>query len=230
MATQLKIDFISDISCPWCVVGLRNMEAALANIGDDIETYVRFEPFELNPDMPQEGMDRATYFATKYQISSDEAKQRGGEIRARAEEAGFTMNTGEGFRVYNTFDAHRLLEWAMEEGKQRALKHALFDAYFTDGKNMGDHESLAQIAESVGLNGAKAREILAGDDYAGHVRQSQSHQRGRGVQSVPTIIVNGEYVINGGQPPAIFEKAFRHIASEVARDEAAMPMPETTNA
>lgn len=223
MATQLKIDFISDISCPWCVVGLRNMEAALANIGEDIEAYVRFEPFELNPDMPPEGMDRKSYFATKYRISPDEAKRRGGEIKARAEETGFTMNTGEGFRIYNTFDAHRLLEWAMEEGKQRALKHALFEAYFTDGKNMGDHEALAGIAESVGLDGARAREILAGDDYAGHVRQSQSHQRGRGVQSVPTIIVNGEYVINGGQPPAIFEKAFRHIASEIAREEAAMP-------
>lgn len=223
MATQLKIDFISDISCPWCVVGLRNMEAALANIGEDIEAYVRFEPFELNPDMPPEGMDRKSYFATKYRISPDEAKRRGGEIKARAEETGFTMNTGDGFRIYNTFDAHRLLEWAMDEGKQRALKHALFEAYFTDGKNMGDHEALAGIAESVGLDGARAREILAGDDYAGHVRQSQSHQRGRGVQSVPTIIVNGEYVINGGQPPAIFEKAFRHIASEIAREEAAMP-------
>lgn len=221
MATQLKIDFISDISCPWCVIGLRNMEAALAAIGDEIEPYIRFEPFELNPDMPAEGMDRADYFATKYRMSADDAKRRGGEIRARAEETGFTMNTGEGFRIYNTFDAHRLLEWAMEEGKQRALKHALFAAYFTDGKNMGDHETLAGIAESVGLDGARAREILAGNDYAGHVRQSQSHQRGRGVQSVPTIIVNGEYVINGGQPPEIFEKAFRHIAGEVARSEAA---------
>ena len=222
MATQLKIDFISDISCPWCVVGLRNMEQALAAIGDDIETYIRFEPFELNPDMVPEGMDRADYFASKYRISEDEAKRRGGEIRARAEEAGFTMNTGEGFRIYNTFDAHRLLEWAMEEGKQRLLKHAMFAAYFTDGKNMGDHETLAEIAESVGLDGSRAREILAGDDYAGHVRQSQSHHRGRGVQSVPTIIVNDEYVINGGQPPAIFEKAFRHIAGEVARGKAAI--------
>ncbi|QLC23959.1 DsbA family oxidoreductase [Parasphingopyxis algicola] len=221
MATQLKIDFISDISCPWCVIGLRNMEAALAAVGDEIEAYIRFEPFELNPDMPPEGMDRADYFSSKYRISPDEAKRRGGEIRARAEETGFVMNAGDGFRIYNTFDAHRLLEWAMEEGCQRALKHALFEAYFTDGKNMGDPETLAGIAESVGLDGARAREILAGDDYAGHVRQSQSHQRGRGVQSVPTIIVNGEYVINGGQPPAIFEKAFRHIASEVARDQVA---------
>ena len=221
MPTQLKIDFISDIACPWCVIGLRNMEAALAAIGDEIEAYIRFEPFELNPDMPAQGMDRADYFASKYRIAPEEAKRRGGEIRARAEQAGFTMNTGESFRVYNTFDAHRLLEWAMEEGRQRALKHALFAAYFTDGKNVSDHETLAQIAESVGLDGKRAREILAGNDYAGHVRQSQSHQRGRGVQSVPTIIVNGEYVINGGQPPETFEKAFRHIASEVARAEAA---------
>lgn len=221
MTTQLRIDFISDISCPWCVIGLRNMEAALAAIGDEIESYIRFEPFELNPDMPAEGMDRADYFASKYRISPDEAKRRGGEIRARAEETGFAMNAGEGFRIYNTFDAHRLLEWAMEEGRQRALKHALFEAFFTDGKNMADHETLAGVAESVGLDGARAREILAGNDYAGHVRQSQSHQRGRGVQSVPTIIVNGEYVINGGQPAAIFEKAFRHIAAEVARDQVA---------
>ena len=221
MATLLKIDFISDISCPWCVVGLRNMETALAAIGDEIDARIRFEPFELNPDMPSGGMDRAEYFAAKYRMSPDEAKRRGGEIRARAGEAGFTMNTGEGFRIYNTFDAHRLLEWAMDEGRQRALKHALFTACFTDGRNMGDHETLAEIARSVGLDGARAREILAGKDYAGRVRQSQSRQHDRGVQSVPTLIVNGEYVINGGHPPAIFEKAFRHIAGEVARAERA---------
>lgn len=216
MTTQLKIDFISDIACPWCVIGLRNMETALAAIGDEIEPYIRFEPFELNPDMPAEGMDRADYFARKYRIAPEEAKRRGGEIRARAEEAGFTMNTDESFRVYNTFDAHRLLEWAMEEGKQRALKHALFTAYFTDGENMSDHGALADVAASVDLDRDRAREILAGDEYAANVRRSQSHRRARGVQSVPTIIVNGEYVINGGQPPEIFEKAFRHIASEVA--------------
>ncbi|MEM8695327.1 MAG: DsbA family oxidoreductase [Pseudomonadota bacterium] len=221
MATQLKIEFVSDISCPWCVVGLRNMEAALAAIGDEVEADIRFEPFELNPGMPREGMDRADYFTSKYRISAEEAERRGGEIRARAEEAGFTMNTGQGFRVYNTFDAHRLLEWAMEEGKQRALKHALFTAYFTEARNMGDHETLVEIAQSAGLDGDRAREILANDEYSGHVRQAQSYQRGRGVQSVPTIIVNGEYVINGGQPPEIFEKAFRHIASEVARDQLA---------
>ena len=206
------------------------MEAALAAIGDEVEAYIRFEPFELNPDMRPEGMDRAEYFARKYRLDPEDAKKRGGEIKARAEETGFAMNAGEDFRIYNTFDAHRLLEWAMEEGKQRALKHAMFQAYFTDGKNMADHETLAGIAESVGLDGARAREILSGQDYAGHVRQSQSHQRGRGIQSVPTAIVNGEYVINGGHPAAIFEKALRHIAGEVAQAEAMAAKSEPASA
>ncbi|NNC72635.1 MAG: DsbA family oxidoreductase [Sphingomonadaceae bacterium] len=220
MATALKIDFISDISCPWCVIGLRNMESALASIGDDIETWIRFEPFELNPDMPVEGIDRADYFKTKYQLPEEEAKRRGGEIKARAEETGFAMNTGEGFRIYNTFDAHRLLEWAAEQGKQRALKHALFEAYFSAGKSMGDHEALADVAQSVGLDRGGALEILGSDSFADKVRAVEKHNYGRGIQSVPTIIVNGEYVINGGQPPHIYEKAFRHIAGEVPKAEA----------
>lgn len=225
MATALTIDFISDISCPWCVIGLRNMETALANIGDDLETWIRFEPFELNPDMPAEGIDRAEYFKNKYGLPEGEAKRRGGEIRARAEETGFAMNTGEGFRIYNTFDAHRLLEWAAEKGKQRALKHALFEAYFSDGQSMGDHEALASIAETVGLDREEALEVLGSDAFAEAVRAVETQNYSRGIQSVPTIIVNGEYVINGGQSPQIFEKAFRHIASEVAKQEAAQAEP-----
>ncbi len=217
MATDLKIDFISDIVCPWCVVGLRNMETALANIGDALDVGIRFEPFELNPDMPREGVDRAAYFADKYRMEPEEAKRRGGEIKARAEETGFAMNTGKGFRVYNSFDCHRLLEWASEAGQQRALKHALFEAYFSDGKNIGDHETLAGVAASAGLDGGRAREILAGDDYAERVRTVENRNRQRGIQSVPTIIVNEDFVINGGQPPDIFEKAFRHIADDLAK-------------
>jgi len=220
MPTTLAIDFISDISCPWCVVGLRNMEAALAALEGEIDASIRFEPFELNPDMPPEGIDRGEYFARKYRLTPDEAKRRGGEIKARAVEAGFTMNTGPDFRIYNTFDAHRLLEWAGEEGKQKALKHALFAAYFTDGRNPDDADTLVDVAAAVGLDAGRAREILAGEDYAEAVRAAQRHNRERGIQSVPTIIVNGDYVINGGQPPAIFERAFRHIADEVARAEA----------
>ena len=225
MATELNIDFISDIACPWCVVGLRNMEAALANIGDDLDVGIRFEPFELNPDMPREGVNRAEYFASKYRMDPEEAKRRGGEIRARAVETGFEMNTGKDFRMHNTFDCHRLLFWAGEEGKQRALKHALFGAYFSDGKDIGDHEVLADVAASVGLNGERARAILGSEEYTEQVRAEEAHNRQRGIQSVPTIIVNGEYVINGGQAPEVFEKAFRHIAGEV--EKAGDPVSET---
>jgi predicted DsbA family dithiol-disulfide isomerase len=223
MTTQLKIDFISDISCPWCVVGLRNMETALGAIGDEIETWVRFGPFELNPGMPREGVDRATYFADKYAMAPEEARRRGGEIKAKAEETGFAMNTGEGLRIYNTFDAHRLLEWAATEGKQRALKHAMFAAYFSNGEDMSNHESLASIAGSVGLDRGKALEILSSEGFDAETRAALAHNRQRGIQSVPTIIINDEYVINGGQSAAIFEKAFRHIAGEVAAGSAAQP-------
>ncbi|MBC2778060.1 DsbA family oxidoreductase [Parasphingopyxis marina] len=217
MAVRLKIDFVSDVSCPWCVIGLRNLEAALDAIGDEIDATVRFNPFELNPDMPVEGVDRAEYFASKYRMPAEEAKARSDEIKARAEGTGFAMNAGPGFRVYNTFDAHRLLEWAVDEGRQRPLKHALFQAYFTDCRNIGDHETLADIAASVGLDRAKAMEVLTSGSYAGHVRAEQRHNRDRGIQSVPTIIINDIYVINGGQPAPTFEKALRHIAGEMSK-------------
>ena len=217
MTTQLRIDFISDIACPWCVIGLRNMEAALAEVGDEIAASIRFEPFELNPDMAEGGMDRAAYFAEKYRLPADEAKRRGGAIREAAEATGFAMNTGEGFRIYNTFDCHRLLHWALGEGRQRALKHALFEAYFTDNRDISDADVLAEVAAGVGLDEGRAREILAGDEFADVVRTEEQEARRNGVQSVPTIIVAGEYVINGAQPPEIFMRAFRHIAGEVAK-------------
>jgi predicted DsbA family dithiol-disulfide isomerase len=167
--------------------------------------------------MPKEGVDRADYFASKYRMPPEEAKRRGDEIKTRAEEAGFAMNTGTGFRVYNTFDAHRLLEWAVEEGRQCELKHALFTAYFTNRRDIGDHAILADIAESIGLDRSKAMEVLESGAYAGHVRAEQRHNRDRGIQSVPTIIINDLYVINGGQPAKTFEKALRHIAGEMTK-------------
>lgn len=217
MTTKLDIEYVSDIACPWCVIGLRNMEAAFEAIGGEIEARIIFSPFELNPDMPPEGMDRADYFRAKYRLDPETAKRRGGEIRDRAAETGFAMNTGEGFLILNTFDCHRLLHWAGEVGRQRDLKHALFAAYFSDGKDVSDAETLADIAASVGLDRSRAAAILAGDDYADAVRADEAKQRQRGIQSVPTIIVAGDYVINGGQSPAIFEKAFRHIAGELAK-------------
>ena len=216
MTARLDIEFVSDIACPWCLVGLRNLEAALAETAGEVEADIRFSPFELNPDMPAGGMDRAIYFAEKYRLPESEAKARGEQIREAAAAAGFTMNTGPGFRILNTFDAHRLLEWAGQVGHQRALKHALFDAYFRDRRDISDTNELADIAQHAGLDRSRAAEILSGEEYADAVREAEARHRVRGITAVPTAIVAGRYQINGAHPPERYAKALRHIAGELA--------------
>ncbi|MCA1749756.1 MAG: DsbA family oxidoreductase [Sphingomonadales bacterium] len=216
MTAPLDIEFVSDIACPWCLVGLRNLEAALGETAGEIEADIRFSPFELNPDMPGEGMDRAAYFAEKYRLPEAEAKARGEVIREAAAETGFTMNSGPGFRILNTFDAHRLLEWAGEAGHQRQLKHALFDAYFRDRRDISDAGELAEIAQAAGLDRARAIRILESEEYEEQVRDAEARHRARGIAAVPTAIVAGRYRINGAHPPERYAKALRHIAGEVA--------------
>lgn len=213
MRQPLKIDFVSDISCPWCIIGLQGLEHALERLDDLVEAEIRFQPYELNPDMPAEGeriLDRITQ---KYGYTAEQAAATRETIRQRAADVGFTMATSADSRIYNTFDAHRLLHWAGIEGHQQQLKHALFTAYFTEGKNPGDPEVLAQAAEKSGLDADAAREILASGRYAGEVRAAENFWRTQGITSVPSIIINGKYLISGGQPPAAFEQALREIAA-----------------
>lgn len=216
IAARLDIEFVSDVACPWCLVGLRNLEAALGEIAGEVEAGIRLSPFELNPGMPREGIDRAAYFADKYRLPESEAKARGEAIREAAAATGFTMNTGAGFRVRNTFDAHRLLEWAGEAGRQRELKHALFEAYFRDRRDIADAGQLADIAQEAGLDRSRAEEILEGDAFAAAVREAEARHRDRGITAVPTAIVAGRYRINGAHPPERYAKALRHIAGELA--------------
>jgi predicted DsbA family dithiol-disulfide isomerase len=136
-------------------------------------------------------------------------------IRERAAGVGFEMRTSEASRIYNTFDAHRLLHWAGLEGRQAALKHAMFKAYFTDGAVMSDRSTLADIAEGAGLDRDAAAEILAGDSYADEVRSQERFFQEQGINSVPAIIINDKYLISGGQPVEIFERALREIAAAV---------------
>jgi predicted DsbA family dithiol-disulfide isomerase len=133
MARPMKIDFVSDVSCPWCIIGLRGLEEALARAGDIVDANIRFQPFELNPDMPPEGQNIVEHIAQKYGSTPEQSAANREMIRARAAAVGFTMAMSDQSRIYNTFDAHRLLHWAEQEGRQAALKHALFDAYFTEG-------------------------------------------------------------------------------------------------
>jgi len=219
MTAHLKIDFVSDISCPWCVIGLKSLEQALERIGNDAQAELHFQPFELNPQMPAEGQDIAEHLTEKYGSTPDQLTRNQEAIRSRGSELGFTFNMEKRSRIYNTFDAHRLLHWAELQGRQLALKEALFTAYFSEGRDPSSREVLVEVAASVGLDPVRAREVLESDLYANEVRQREQFYAQHGIQAVPSVIVNDQYLIQGGQPVEVFEQALRRIAAEKgARD------------
>ncbi|WP_394779571.1 DsbA family oxidoreductase [Undibacterium sp.] len=209
----LKIDFVSDVSCPWCIIGLKSLEQAIDRIGGDIKTDIHFQPFELNPNMGSEGQDITEHIAEKYGATPEQTAGNREAIRARGEALGFTFSMDKRGRIYNTFDAHRLLHWAEQEGKQYALKTALFDAYFTNGQDPSSHEVLLALAQQVGLDQARAQQILSSDEYAEDVRLQEQFYLNSGIHSVPAVIINDKHLISGGQPPEVFERALRQIAA-----------------
>jgi predicted DsbA family dithiol-disulfide isomerase len=209
----MKIDFVSDVSCPWCAIGLKSLEEALARIGDDVKAELHFQPFELNPQMPPEGQDIGEHLAEKYGATAEQTARTQEAIRARGEALGFTFRMDRRSRIYNTFDAHRLLYWAGIEGRQTALKHALFEAYFTDGADPGAHDVLVRAAGDAGLDTEEARQVLAAGAYASEVREREQHYQALGIHAVPAVIINDRHLIQGGQPPEVFENALRQIAA-----------------
>jgi predicted DsbA family dithiol-disulfide isomerase len=214
MTKHMKIDFVSDVSCPWCVIGLRGLEEALDRAGDAVTAELHFQPFELNPDMPPEGQNLVEHITRKYGITEAQSAENRQMIADRAASLGFTMARDENSRIWNTFDAHRLLHWAGLVGHQRELKHALFEAYFTEGKSPGDHAVLLEAATKAGLDPTETQAILASDRYADDVRRAEEIWRRNGINAVPAVIINDRYLISGGQPPDAFERALRQIAAE----------------
>ncbi len=214
MTKALKIDFVSDVACPWCIIGLGGLEEALARVGDLVDATITLQPFELNPDMPPEGQNLGEHVFEKYGATPEQSAATREQIRARAAEVGFTIATGPDSRIYNTFDAHRLLHWAGLEGRQLPLKHALFETYFTRGENPSDHEVLAAAAERAGLDPVKARDVLTSGRFADHVRSLERQWYEAGISSVPAVIINETYLISGGHPADAFERALRTIAAE----------------
>ena len=218
MATPLKIDFVSDVSCPWCAIGLASLERALGKLGGEVQAQLHFQPFELNPGMPPEGQDITEHLTQKYRTTPEQQRAARDAIRERGASVGFEFRKEGRDRIYNTFDAHRLLHWAGIEdaGKQLALKQALFKAYFTQGRSPADPEVLFECAEACGLDPARARAILSSDEYAGDVREREDFYQSHGIHAVPAVIVNDRHLIQGGQPPEVFESALRQIAAENA--------------
>jgi predicted DsbA family dithiol-disulfide isomerase len=223
--TPLRIDFISDIACPWCAVGLSSLQRALANLGDEVRAEWVMHPFELNPQMGPEGQDIVEYMASKYGRTPAQIAESQAALRERGASVGFAF--GERKFVYNTFDAHRLLQWAGEmdaggeedkggetQGKQLALEKALMEAYHGNGKDVSDHEVLVEAAQAAGLDAGQARRVLQSDDYADDVRADEQQTHGMGISSVPAIIFNQRYLVSGGQPVEAFEQALRQILAE----------------
>jgi len=206
----LHIDFVSDVACPWCAVGLNAFEKGLQQLGPDVAVELHFQPFELNPDMPAEGADTVAYLGAKYGI--DEAQIRANQARIRDMGAAVGFTFGERPRVWNTFDAHRLLHWAGLQGKQRELKHALLTAYHGQGRNPGAHDVLLELATAVGLPAEEAKQILAGDAYTAEVRAAEREWQEAGIRSVPSVVINRRHLIQGAQPPEAFAQALRRLA------------------
>jgi predicted DsbA family dithiol-disulfide isomerase len=210
----LRIDFVSDVACPWCAIGLNALERALERIGGDIAIEIHFQPFELNPTMPPEGANAAQYLKSKYGLTDAQLAANRERIVALGAAAGFTFGVRE--HVWNTFDAHRLLHWAGLEGaagSQRALKHALLKAYHGQGRNPGAHDVLLELAAEVGLPVARAREVLQSGAFTDEVRAAEQFWQEAGIHSVPATVIDRRHLIPGGQPSEVFEQALRQLAA-----------------
>lgn len=216
--TKLRIDFVSDVVCPWCAVGLASLEQALRQLQGEVEAEIHFQPFELDPNMPAGGMDVAENLKRKYGMSDAQLAENQARIRDRGTELGFSFDFNARSRTWNTFDAHRLLHWAAAEAPERQLplKRALLVANFSEGRDISDHAVLAEVAAGVGLDAQRASAVLAGGEFADAVRDAEKFFQGLGISSVPAVIVERKHLISGGQPPEVFERALRELAAGAA--------------
>ncbi len=214
----LRIDFVSDVVCPWCAIGLASLEQALQRLEGEVAAELHFQPFELNPQLPAEGEGIGEHLQRKYGLSEAQLAENQERIRQRGAELGFVFDMDARSRIVNTFNAHRLLHWAGNEGRQSALKHALLRAYFTDGKNVSDPGVLVDIAASVGLDAERARGILASDEFASDVRDAEQFFLRNGINGVPAVIIEQKHLVSGGQPVEVFERALRQIAAAKRED------------
>lgn len=217
MAEKLRIDFVSDVACPWCVVGLRSLQQALANIGDAVQAEIHFQPFELNPDMPPEGENTTEHVTKKYGSNPERSNAARQVLKESGEALGFTFNYSPDSRIWNTFDAHRLLHWAGLEGRALQLKEALFKSNFTDQRPTNDPAALVDAASEAGLDPARAAQILASGEFTDEVRAIEAFWQQRGIHAVPSIIFNQHWMLQGAQPPEQFERAIRAIITGAAK-------------
>lgn len=209
----IRVDLVSDVVCPWCVVGFKQFEEALARLDGEVAVDLYWHPFELNPLMPEEGQDLREHMQQKYgstQAQSDAGRKRLSDL---GDSLGFSFNFYEGMRIYNTFRAHQLIRWAEGQGKQSDMELALFESYFSKEENVGDLETLAGVAERVGLDSDEARAALEEERFADPVREQQRFWLRQGIQAVPSFVLDRRFLIPGAQDPEVFVSALERITS-----------------
>lgn len=213
---KITIDFVSDVACPWCAVGLGGLLAAMERVAGEADVELHFRPFELNPDMPKGGQNTIERLMAKYGYSREQVQANRKVISERAAAVGMRMRMEDDNRSFNTFDAHRLLHWAglLGQAGQTALKKRLLEVYHYENRDTSDAQVLARAAAEAGLDEAQAREVLASGRYADEVRKEEADWRDRGITSVPSVILNGKYLVSGGQPADVFEQALRQVVRE----------------
>ncbi|WP_223488544.1 DsbA family oxidoreductase [Pseudomonas sp. A-RE-19] len=216
MTASVTIDFVSDVVCPWCALGATALEQAIENVAGEVSVELTFKPFELNPDMPVEGENAVEHLMRKYGRSAEEVAAGKAMQIARGEAIGFKFDLEKRTHFYNTFDAHRLLLWALQEGRQIALKRALLRAYFAAGQNPSDHQTLVRLAAEAGLDAERAGEVLASGAFANEVRELEAFYRERGINSVPAMVLNGRHLVSGSQSVEYYEQMLRQMAQAPA--------------
>ena len=214
MKQPLKVDIVSDVSCPWCIIGYLSLSKALQRLEPKIVAHIAWKPFELNPNMPAEGQLLGEHLHEKYGSTKADIDQTRNMISARGAALGFEFNFKDDGRIYNTFNAHRLLYWVRQFDKQTELKLALFGLYFSEAGNPGNTEQLVKAAAKVDLPPDEARKIIESDQFVAEVRAEEAKYQSMGVSMVPTFIINDKYRLTGGQPVDEFVATLEKIVAE----------------
>jgi len=209
---KIRIDIISDVMCPWCVIGYKGLVQALEQLEGELEADIHWQPFELNPNMPEQGQELVEHITEKYGSTPEQSRENRDHITQLGSNLNFEFKFTEGQKILNTFKAHQLLHWAAESSdKQTELKMALFDAYFTQGRDVSNNDVLVQIVAELGLDADFARKLLDDQVYAGDVRALQEQWRQLGVSAVPSFIIDEKYIMSGGQPAEAFVQSLRQM-------------------
>lgn len=212
MTRTVSIDFVSDVMCPWCALGAVALQQAIANLAGEVAVELTFKPFELNPDMPPEGENAVEHMMRKYGRAFTEVAARNVMVIDRGNALGFMFDLAKRTHFYNSFGAHRLLYWSVAQGRQVALKHALFKAHFSDGENISSHDTLVRLAGEVGLSTVRAQEVLDSGELTAEVRELEDFYRRRGINAVPAMVLNGRHLVAGSQSVEEYEQAIRQVA------------------